>query len=83
MQISQKRTCEGCRVLDDGQGSFMDCGLGYNNKGKYDSVLGMRITKPQEPCPKPKTYKERYEAEGKYRKSFPDRVRSGSIITTG
>lgn len=69
MKISQKTTCNGCRSLDDGHGSFMDCVLGYNNKDKNVMKLGLAEIKPQEPCPKPKTYAEQIEAEKNYRKS--------------
>jgi hypothetical protein len=46
----------------------MDCKLGYNNKGKYDSFIGSQKIEPQEPCPKPMTYADMIEAEDKHKK---------------
>jgi len=81
MIISQKKTCDGCKVLDDGIGHFMNCGLGYNNRGRYDHAISMHLIEPQEPCPKPRTYAERYEAEEKYRKQdLPIRTAAGIDI---
>lgn len=51
-----KRTCSGCKALRFLQD--MGCSLGYNNKDPNNSQLGIRVCAPQEPCPKPKTYKE-------------------------
>lgn len=68
MKISQKKTCEGCKAINEIQGSTMDCKLGYHNKGRYDSFIALPKIEPQEPCPKPKTYKELIDAEEKYKK---------------
>lgn len=65
-RITLKRTCDGCRALDYSFNNY-DCSLGYNNKGGYDRLLGLRIIKPQEPCPKPKTYLD-YFAQDKIRR---------------
>lgn len=67
VRISQKRTCDGGRAMDDGQGSAMHCLLGYNNQGKWRGHF--REIYPHEPCPKPRTIAEYIEAVDKCRKA--------------
>lgn len=60
MKISQKRTCEGCRALYQGQ--YIDkCELGYMFNEKF---------KPLEQCPKPKTLNELLECIEWYKKQI-------------
>ena len=63
MKVSKKRTCNECRALDEV--SYMNCGLGYNNKGNYNPHLGINNIVPQEPCPKPKTWNDYFTAKFK------------------
>lgn len=64
MNMSQKQTCERCRVLAvDGR-----CELGYNNRGGWISHLGIPRIAPQEPCPKPISIKEYFEALNLFKK---------------
>lgn len=51
-----KRTCSGCRALDNYP--VLSCGLGYKTKvGKLYAGIVIGII-PCEPCPKPITYNE-------------------------
>lgn len=68
MVISQKKTCEGCKALEDAQGATMKCRLEYNNRGRYISSLGIYKINPQEACPKPKTYMDYMLADNTLRK---------------
>lgn len=56
--LGKKRSCEGCRAIEIGQYTSK-CVLGYSYNNKFE---------PQEPCPKPKTWKDYYECEDYYRK---------------
>jgi hypothetical protein len=56
VKMSQKRTCEGCKALDQRQ-YINDCLLGY----KFDEHF-----KPLEICPKPKTYEQYIESKQWY-----------------
>ena len=66
-----KKTCNGCLALadDDGHGIFCHCSLGYDIKSirRKDVIPGFDVYeyKPVEPCPKPKTNKERINASKK------------------
>lgn len=65
MKLSQKKTCEGCRAYLDGQGfRVTNCELGFRNKGAEMKIAGAVINRisPQEPCYKPRTISELYEA---------------------
>lgn len=61
MKLSQKKTCEGCRAFVESSSNM--CELGFNNRGRHDAVLGMNIIQPQEPCYKPLTIAQLYEAK--------------------
>lgn len=55
--ISQKRTCNGCRAIADIYPNSWSCSLGYEVKS-IPLPDFPKITKPVpcEPCPKPLTY---------------------------
>lgn len=61
-----KKTCNGCRALRYICGDWR-CVLGYKIKGEKISIHGLYYysPKPVEQCPKPKTYKEYFDAEPK------------------
>jgi len=75
MKISQKRTCNRCKVATVGyygSGTSVNiCGLGYRT-AVYDIYGNGWITemKPMEPCPKPITNMLAIEARKYYYKSF-------------
>ena len=56
---TMKRTCDGCRAYETGQGGTQRCWLGY----EMDD-----IGKPLTPCPKPKTYRDYIYASNNLRK---------------
>ncbi len=60
MKLSQKRTCEGCRASTPRYQTT--CELGFNHKGELIKNLGVHRMVPQEPCYKPKTITELYQA---------------------
>lgn len=66
-----KKTCNGCLALadDDGHGIVCHCSLGYDIQSirRKDVIPGFDVYeyKPAEPCPKPKTNKERINAPKK------------------
>jgi hypothetical protein len=63
MNLKKARTCYGCRAVNLIVGAPRPCELGFNNDGGYSTKLGMRILKPQEPCYKPLTIPELFEAQ--------------------
>lgn len=60
MKLSQKKNCEACRAAG---GVHASCELGFDNLGPYDGVLKTYLIRPQEPCYKPRTITELYEAQ--------------------
>lgn len=56
-----KKNCEGCRAI----GIYAKCNLGYKTEKIYFDGIGSPVIsiKPLENCPKPKTYKELFEAK--------------------
>ena len=60
INLSQKRTCEGCKALEQYQGGTNKCTLGYSFDKNW---------KPIEPCPKPKTIMELFESRKLYSKN--------------
>lgn len=61
-----KRFCDGCRALDDRHDDYR-CRLGYRIREvkKYVADTYVRQPKPDEECPKPKTWREWSDAEPK------------------
>ena len=57
-----KKTCTGCRALDDNRFSS-SCNLGFKNKSiKKKCIMGEYYECiPLEECPKPKTYDKYFE----------------------
>lgn len=68
MKMGQKKNCEGCRAIGQSQGQWANCQLGYNNMGRYIPNMGIYEIKPQEPCPKPKTFSDYIEASNTLKK---------------
>lgn len=56
IKLSQKKTCENCRALEQYQ-YVNGCILGYVFNEKF---------KPLEPCPKPKTWNDLIECRKRY-----------------
>jgi hypothetical protein len=68
MKVSQKKTCGGCRAYVSANLSSASCALGYSNKAVYKEVLGVRMSLhavPLEPCPKPVSIKDSFDAPHK------------------
>lgn len=62
--MRQKKDCFGCRA----KASRFSCGLDYKLKSidiKEGSKITGMTTVPDEPCPKPRTYKELIEEQQK------------------
>lgn len=61
MKKTQKRTCKGCKALQNNV-----CLLGFDvqvNTGKWK---WLKIVKPNEGCPKPKNYDDLYDCRQLY-----------------
>ena len=62
MKLKKARTCEGCKALDSSGHAIIPCQLRFNNYGGYNAHLGITIRAPQEPCYKPLTIAQLFEA---------------------
>jgi hypothetical protein len=56
------RTCNGCRALGAST-NINSCSLRFNNRGEYMPKFGITRLVPQEPCYKPMTIAELFEAQ--------------------
>lgn len=66
INLSLKKTCIGCRAfVEDGIRST--CELGYS-LNIAEPIPGMCLIAPAEPCPKPRTYADYFDASKNYRK---------------
>ena len=62
MQLSQKRTCNGCRAYASYSHAINSCELGYKQISKYRKDIGITNYFPDEPCLKPLTVSDYSEA---------------------
>lgn len=60
MKLTKARTCEGCRALAS-RPLATYCELGFKTTSKT-LIHGLKLCKPAEPCLKPKTIPEYFEA---------------------
>lgn len=71
LKFGKKKTCLRCRADRYSRDVLpKTCSLGYNIEWcSFDDHGFTAFSIPQEPCPKPKTYKDLMLAENNYKKS--------------